>query len=51
VQDHWLPEDIEGRSVSTSFLHDGTVSLFDSHGSQRTRHPGKHHRVVTKGVR
>jgi GNAT superfamily N-acetyltransferase len=44
------PEDIEGRSVSASFLHNGTVSMFESHGFERTRRLGKHHWVVTKVV-
>jgi GNAT superfamily N-acetyltransferase len=44
------PEDIEGRSVSASFLHNGTVSLFEDHGFERTRRLGKHHWVVTKVV-
>lgn len=29
------PEDAAGRSVSGSFLHDGTLALFDPHGSWR----------------
>jgi GNAT superfamily N-acetyltransferase len=45
------PEDAEGRSVSASFLHNGTVSLFESHGFERTRRIGKHHWVVTRVVR
>jgi ribosomal protein S18 acetylase RimI-like enzyme len=44
------PEDGEGRSVSASFLHNGTVSMFESHGFERTRRLGKHHWVVTKVV-
>jgi GNAT superfamily N-acetyltransferase len=44
------PEDIEGRSVSSSFLHNGTVAMFESHGFERTRRLGKHHWVVTKVV-
>jgi ribosomal protein S18 acetylase RimI-like enzyme len=45
------PEDIAGRSVSSSFLHNGTVAMFESHGFERTRRLGKHHWVVTKVVR
>ena len=45
------PEDIEGRSVSASFLHNGTVSMFESRGFERTRRLGKHRWVVTKVVR
>jgi GNAT superfamily N-acetyltransferase len=42
------PEDVEGRKVSGSFLHNGTLSLFEQHGFQRTRRLGKNHWVVTK---
>jgi GNAT superfamily N-acetyltransferase len=45
------PEDAEGRKVSASFLHNGTVALFESHGFERDRRIGKHHWVVTKVVR
>jgi GNAT superfamily N-acetyltransferase len=45
------PEDSAGRSVSGSFLHNATVSLFESHGFGRTRRIGKHHWVVSKLVR
>jgi hypothetical protein len=44
------PEDVEGRSTSASFLHNGTVSLFERHGFERTRRLGKHHWVLTKVV-
>src|SRR3954465_8385563 len=44
------PEDTEGRSVSGSFLNNGTVSMFESHGFERTRRLGKHHWVVTRVV-
>ena len=30
------PEDTEGRKVSASFLHNGTVALFERHGFART---------------
>ncbi|MGZ8634042.1 MAG: GNAT family N-acetyltransferase [Solirubrobacteraceae bacterium] len=45
------PEDSDGRSVSASFLHNGTVSMFESHGFERTRRLGKHHWVVSRVVR
>jgi ribosomal protein S18 acetylase RimI-like enzyme len=45
------PEDAAGRSVSGSFLHNATVSLFERHGFERTRRLGKNHWVVTKVVR
>ena len=44
------PEDAEGRSVSGSFLHNGTVAMFESRGFERTRRLGKHHWVVAKVV-
>ena len=44
------PEDTEGRSVSGSFLHNGTVAMFERQGFERTRRIGKHHWVVTKVV-
>jgi GNAT superfamily N-acetyltransferase len=44
------PEDAAGRSVSGSFLHNGTVSMFERHGFRRTRRLGKHHWVVTLAV-
>jgi len=44
------PEDSAGRKVSSSFLHNGTVALFEHHGFERTRRIGKHHWVVTKLV-
>ena len=44
------PEDVEGRSVSGSFLHNLTLSLFEQHGFQRTRRLGKNHWVVTRVI-
>jgi hypothetical protein len=44
------PEDAAGRSVSGSFLHNGTVAMFERHGFERTRRIGKHHWVVKKIV-
>ena len=44
------PEDSEGRSVSASFLHNGTVAMFERHGFERTRRLGKHHWVVSRVV-
>jgi GNAT superfamily N-acetyltransferase len=40
------PERVDDRSVSASFLHNGTVSMFEQHGFERTRPIGKHHWVV-----
>jgi hypothetical protein len=44
------PEDVGGRRVSASFLHNGTVGLFEAHGFTRTRPIGRHHWVVTTTV-
>ena len=44
------PEGVEGRSVSTSFLHNGTVPMFERRGFDRIRRLGKHHWVVAKVV-
>lgn len=44
------PEDAENRTVSSSFLHNGTVAMFEAHGFERTRRIGKHHWVVTRTV-
>jgi hypothetical protein len=38
------------RSVSGSFLHNATVSLFERHGFERTRRLGKNRRVVARDV-
>jgi GNAT superfamily N-acetyltransferase len=45
------PEAVEGRSVSASFFHNGTVSMFERAGFQRARPLGKNHWVVTKVIR
>jgi len=42
------PEVIDGRSVSSSFLHNATTELFERHGFERTRRLGKNHWVVTR---
>lgn len=44
------PEDTAARSVSGSFLHNGTVAMFEDRGFERTRQIGKYHWVVTKIV-
>ena len=44
------PEDVDGRTVSASFLHNGTVSLFERHGFERSRRIGKDRWVVTRRV-
>jgi Acetyltransferase (GNAT) family. len=45
------PEGVDARSVSASFLHNGTVAMFERQGFERTRRLGKNHWVVTKVVR
>jgi len=44
------PEDTEGRSPSSSFLHNGTAAMFERHGFRRTRRLGKNHWVVSRTV-
>ena len=44
------PEDVEDRKVSSSFLHNGTVAMFERLGFERTRRLGKHHWVVARVV-
>ena len=45
-----FPEDVAGRSVSSSFLHGGTLGLFERLGFERSRRLGMHHWVVTRSV-
>jgi GNAT superfamily N-acetyltransferase len=42
------PDDMEGRSMSASFLHNGTVAMFERQGFVRTRRLGKSRWVVAK---
>jgi GNAT superfamily N-acetyltransferase len=44
------PEDTADRSVSASFLYNGTLAMFESQGFERTRRLGKNHWVVAKAV-
>jgi GNAT superfamily N-acetyltransferase len=44
------PEDVEGRKVSGSFLHNATAAMFESQGFERTRLIGKNRWVVTTVV-
>lgn len=44
------PEDVEGRKTSSSFLHGGTVAMFERLGFERVRRLGMHHWVVAKQV-
>src|SRR4051794_31308660 len=43
-----FPEDSEGRSVSSSFLHNGTLAMFERQGFARTRRLGERRWVVSK---
>ena len=38
------------RITCASFLHNGTVAMFEQHGFERTRQLGKHHWLVTRTV-
>jgi GNAT superfamily N-acetyltransferase len=44
------PEDVASRSVSGSFLHNGSLAMFEKEGFERIRPIGKNHWVVTKAV-
>ena len=44
------PEDVDERKVSASFLHNGTLALFEQHGFERTHQIGKHRWVVSRTV-
>ncbi len=44
------PEEVGSRKVSSSFLHNSSISLFERHGFQRVRQIGKSHWVVAKSV-
>ena len=42
------PEDTNDRKVSDSFLHNGTVAMFERHGFTRDRQIGKHRWVLSR---
>jgi len=44
------PEDVEGRSTSSAFLHNGTLAMFERQGFKRTHRLGKNHWVVVRKV-
>lgn len=44
------PEDVEGRSASASFLHNGTLAMFEQQGFRRDRRIGKHRWVAERTV-
>jgi GNAT superfamily N-acetyltransferase len=45
------PEDVEGRKVSGSFLHNATLAMFEQQGFERDRRIGKNRWVVRRVVR
>ncbi len=45
-----FPENIVGRKASPAFLFNGTLSIFERHGFERSRQIGKHKWVVTRTV-
>ena len=45
-----FPELVESRTTSGSFLHNGTLSMFERLGFERVRSIGKHHWLVTTVV-
>ena len=44
------PEEVVGRNVSSAFLHNGSVAMFEREGFERMRLIGKNHWVVAKVV-
>ncbi len=42
------PEDITDRIVSSSFLHNSSMSMFENQGFERVRRIGKNHWVVKR---
>jgi GNAT superfamily N-acetyltransferase len=44
------PEDVAGREVSASFLHNSRLAMFEQQGFERIRRLGKNHWVVAKTV-
>jgi GNAT superfamily N-acetyltransferase len=44
------PEDTEGRKASPAFLFNGSLSLFERLGFERSRQIGKHKWVVTRTI-
>lgn len=45
-----FPEDTEGRKASPAFLFNGSLSMFERYGFQRSRQIGKHKWVVTRVI-
>jgi len=42
------PEDVSGRKVSSTFIHNATLALFEQYGFERVRQLGKNNWVVRK---
>ena len=45
-----FPEDVTERSVSSSFLHNGTLAMFPAQGFTRVRTLGMDHWLVAREV-
>ena len=45
-----FPENTEGRKASAAFLFNGSLSMFERYGFQRSRQIGKHKWVVTRVI-
>lgn len=45
-----FPEQVEGRTVSASFLHNGRLAMFERQGFRRVAPLGKHHWLVSREV-
>ena len=45
------PEDVDGRKVSSSFLYNATLAMFEAEGFTRVRQLGKNSWLVSKRVR
>jgi GNAT superfamily N-acetyltransferase len=44
------PEEVTDRKVSSSFLHNGTLAMFEAQGFERSRRIGKHRWVVRRVI-
>ena len=44
------PDDTDGRKASPAFLFNGSLSLFEKTGFERSKQIGKHKWVVTRTV-
>lgn len=46
-----FPEDVSGRTTSSSFLYNATLATFEAAGFKRVRQLGMHHWIVSKTVK